>query len=163
MRKTPSAVPERFDDQFDELTGLAYRIGFRILGDRGEAEEVAQEAMIRAYAKWRTVQGYPRPWVSRVATNLSIGVLRKRRTPPRAATEVVDGADVALERMELQRHLVSLPRRQREVVALRYLADLSEADVARGLGCSVGAVKRHARRGLEAMRISLDAQLSEAC
>jgi RNA polymerase sigma factor (sigma-70 family) len=65
--------------------------------------------------------------------------------------------------MELQRHLVSLPRRQRQVVALRYLADLSEADVARGLGCSVGAVKRHARRGLEAMRISLDAQLSEAC
>jgi RNA polymerase sigma factor (sigma-70 family) len=163
MRKTPSAAPERFDDQFDELTALAYRIAYRILGDRGEAEEVAQEAMIRAYTRWRTVQGYPRPWVSRVATNQSIGVLRKRRTPPATATTVLDGADVALERMELQRHLVSLPRRQREVVALRYLADLSEADVARGLGCSVGAVKRHARRGLEAMRISLDAQLSEAC
>jgi RNA polymerase sigma factor (sigma-70 family) len=158
-----------FDDQFEELTGLAYRLGFRILGNRAEAEEVAQEAMIRAYTRWRTVRGYPRPWVSRVATNLAIGVLRKRRLPPAGtvgAADVADGADgadLALERMELQRHLLSLPRRQREVVALRYLADLSEADVARGLGCSVGAVKRHARRGLEAMRISLDAQLSEAC
>lgn len=152
-----------FDDQFEELTGLAYRIAYRILGNRGEAEEIAQEAMIRAYARWRTVRGYPRPWVSRVATNLSIGVLRKRRTPPASAEVAVDEADLTLERMELQRHLVSLPRRQREVVALRYLADLSEADVARGLGCSVGAVKRHARRGLEAMRISLDVQLSEVC
>jgi RNA polymerase sigma-70 factor (ECF subfamily) len=152
-----------FDDQFEELTGLAYRLGFRILGNRAEAEEVAQEAMIRAYTRWRTVRGYPRPWVSRVATNLAIGVLRKRRVPPAGAEVTADGADLALERMELQRHLLSLPRRQREVVALRYLADLSEADVARGLGCSVGAVKRHARRGLEAMRISLDAQLTEAC
>ena len=151
-----------FDDQFEELTGLAYRIAYRILGNRGEAEEIAQEAMIRAYTRWRTVRGYPRPWVSRVATNLSIGLLRKRRTPPATAEVAVDGAELALERLELQRHLVSLPRRQREVVALRYLADLSEADVARGLGCSVGAVKRHARRGLEAMRISLDAHLSEA-
>ena len=151
-----------FDDQFEELTGLAYRIGFRILGNRAEAEEVAQEAMIRAYTRWRTVRGYPRPWVSRVATNLAIGVLRKRRVPPAGAEVAADGADLTLERMELQRHLLSLPRRQREVVALRYLADLSEADVARGLGCSVGAVKRHARRGLEAMRTSLDAQLSEA-
>ena len=152
-----------FDDQFEELTGLAYRIAYRVLGNRGEAEEVAQEAMIRAYTRWRTVRGYPRPWVSRVATNLSIGVLRKRRTPPADAAVETDGADVALERVELQRHLLTLPRRQREVVALRYLADLSEADVARGLGCSVGAVKRHARRGLEAMRISLDEPLTEVC
>ena len=51
--------------------------------------------------------------------------------------------------------LRSLSRRQREVVALRYLADLPEADVARALGCSVGTVKQHASRGLAALRVAL--------
>ena len=81
------------------------------------------------------------------------------------ADEMVD--DVPEERrMEAFRALVEAQDRRLSVadsraeIARQY--DLSEADVARGLGCSVGAVKRHARRGLEAMRISLDAQLSEA-
>src|SRR5918995_697204 len=51
---------------------------------------------------------------------------------------------------------LDLPGRQRDAVVLRYLADLSEADVAAALGCSVGAVKQHTRRGLAALRTSLD-------
>jgi DNA-directed RNA polymerase specialized sigma24 family protein len=51
--------------------------------------------------------------------------------------------------------LRGLSRRQREVVALRYLADLPETDVARALGCSVGTVKQHASRGLAALRAAL--------
>lgn len=152
-----------FDDEFEELTALAYRVAFRVLGNRGEAEEVAQEAMIRAYQRWRTVQQYAKPWVSRVAANLSIGILRKRRPTPGGLEPAQVPTDVVVERLELQRLLLGLPRRQREVVALRYLADLSEADVAKGLGCSVGTVKRHARRGLAAMRSNLTTQLSEAC
>lgn len=151
-----------FDEQFDELTQLAYRIAYRLLGNRAEAEEVAQEALIRAYVRWRVVRGHARPWVARVATNLAIGILRKRRHPPAAAPVDGDDTDLVVDRLELQRHLLTLPRRQREVIALRYLADLSEADVARGLGCSVGAVKRHARRGLDAMRRKLAMHLTEA-
>ena len=62
-----------------------------------------------------------------------------------------------MTRLELARLLDGLPRRQREVLVLRYLADRSEADTARALGTSVGTVKRHAHRGLASLRTSLEA------
>jgi len=64
------------------------------------------------------------------------------------------GAVVA-QRRELVAVLQDLPTRQREVLALRYLADLPEADVAAALGCTVGTVKQHASRGLTALRAAL--------
>lgn len=65
-------------------------------------------------------------------------------------------------RVDLYRALVGLPRRQREVVVLRHLADFSEADVAAALGCSVDSVKTHASRGLAALRavLSVDEEAS---
>ena len=60
-----------------------------------------------------------------------------------------------MDRVDLVRALRALPRRQREVVALRYLADRPEAEVADLLGCSAGAVKQHAHRGLAALRARL--------
>ncbi len=60
------------------------------------------------------------------------------------------------DRVDLQRLLSSLSRRQRDVIALRYLADLPEADVAAELGISVGTVKTHAHRGIEILRQRLD-------
>ena len=51
--------------------------------------------------------------------------------------------------------MCSLPRRQREVVVLRHVADMSEADVAAALGCSIGSVKTHASRGLASLRAML--------
>jgi RNA polymerase sigma factor (sigma-70 family) len=59
------------------------------------------------------------------------------------------------ERLDLVRALGRLPKRQRQVVILRYLADRPEEEVARVLGCSVGAVKTHASRGLSALRAEL--------
>jgi RNA polymerase sigma factor (sigma-70 family) len=65
---------------------------------------------------------------------------------------------VVAQRRQLVELLQALPKRQREVVALRYLADLSEAEVAAALGCSVGTVKQHASRGLASMRATLAAE-----
>jgi len=70
---------------------------------------------------------------------------------------------VPLNRMELVTHLARLPRRQREVVVLRYLADLPEAAVAEALGCSVGTVKRHASRGLGSLRLALGPVAEGGC
>jgi RNA polymerase sigma-70 factor (sigma-E family) len=148
--------PEGFEDRFDELAALAYRIGYRLLGDREEARDVAQEALARAFARWRRVARYPEPWVSRVATNLALGALRKRRAPQRPEHDHArDHADAMVERHVLADALERLPRRQREVVVLRFLADRSEADVAAALGCSVGTVKSHAHRGLGALKAQL--------
>jgi RNA polymerase sigma-70 factor (sigma-E family) len=148
-----------FDEQFDALATIAHRVAFRILGDRSDAEEVAQEAMARAYARWRSVAGHAEPWVARVATNLAIGRWRKRRPAlPLDRTDGRVGDDamgLALERHGLVAALTRLPRRQREVVVLRYLADLPEQAVAEQLGTSVGSVKQHAHRATARLRQDL--------
>ncbi|MEZ5140224.1 MAG: sigma-70 family RNA polymerase sigma factor [Acidimicrobiales bacterium] len=147
-----------FDAAFADLARLAHRVAYRLLGRRAEAEDVAQEALTRAYARWRRVRGHAEPWVARVAANLALDRLRAHDRSRRADVEVADApaagdaGRAAVDRVELARLLASLPRRQREVVVLRYLADRSEADVARELGTSVGTVKRHAHRGLAALR-----------
>ena len=93
-----------------------------------------------------------------VAANLALD--RLRATGRRRRVELTDaagggsrsGEPAAVDRLELARLLESLPRRQREVVVMRYLADRSEADTAEALGTSVGSVKRHAHRGLATLR-----------
>lgn len=149
-----------FDAAFPGLATIAHRVSFRILGDRADAEEVAQEALARAYARWSTVGGHAEPWVATVAANLAIGRWRRRRpTVPFSAQHGAAGGDAAdaatLERLGLVTALRQLPRRQREVVVLRYLADLSEAAVAEQLSTSVGTVKQHAHRGLARLRAEM--------
>jgi RNA polymerase sigma-70 factor (sigma-E family) len=147
-----------FDDRFAELSTLAYRVAFRILGDRGDAQDVAQEALARAYARWGRVHGHADPWVARVSANLAIGRWRRRgRSTPAAVPPGCDSAQVAADRVALATALAGLPRRQREVVVLRFLADRSEAAVAEELGCSVGTVKQHTHRALAALRRALGA------
>lgn len=145
-----------FDDEFGELYRAAYRVAFRLLGDRAEAEDVAQEALARTYVRWRAVETYAAAFACRVATNAAID--RARRTRRLSSDDVPErhAADAFSEdRIDLQRALRALPRRQREVVALRYLADQPEDAVAAALGVSVGSVKTHASRGLAALRASL--------
>lgn len=152
---------ERFDDAFEELAVVARRVAFRILGNRADADDVAQEALARAYARWSSVAGHAEPWVARVATNLALGVWRKRR--PFGQSAAAGDATVASldrvsdERAELVAVLAKLPKRQREVVVLRFLADRTEQQTADALGCSVGAVKQHSHRALASLRRTLTA------
>ena len=145
-----------FDDRFDVLARLSYRVAFRLSGDREVAEDLAQETLARAFQRWRKIEAYDEAWTVRVTTNLAIGRWRRQG---RVEQRVEDGAaaDVGVaERVDLVRALRQLPQRQREVVVLRYLGDLSEAKVAEHLGCSRGAVKQHAHRGLRSMRQTLE-------
>jgi RNA polymerase sigma factor (sigma-70 family) len=161
------ALTASFDDQFAELFGLAYRVAYRIVGSREDASEIAQETMARAERRWPRLADRPHGWVARVASNQAIGYWRRARrrqttlladpgngdrhtTPP-----AIDQATERWERVDLVRALQALPRRQREVVILRYLADRAEAEVAAVLGCSAGSVKTHATRGLAALRATL--------
>jgi RNA polymerase sigma-70 factor (sigma-E family) len=148
----------RFEEAFPDLYRLAYRVSYRILGDRGDAEDVAQEALARAHLRWVRLWEKPEGWIVTVATNLAIDRHRRRRRLTTMGSEPLALVDVhQAERIDLARALRRLPRRQREVVVLRYLADWSEHDVAEALGVSAGAVKSHASRGLAALRQYLDA------
>lgn len=145
----------QFSDEFPRLFRVAYSVSYRVLGSRTEAEDVAQEALIRAYARWRRVEPHADAWISRVSTNLAIDRFRRLRARPSPASEQ-EPSQFADERMDLVRALRALPKRQREVVAMRYLADLSEADVAAALGIAAGTVKAHAARGLAALRPAMN-------
>lgn len=154
-----SVIDLSFEEAFDHLYARAYGIGYQLLGVRSEAEDVAQETLARAFASWRKVRGYAEAWVVKVAGNLAIDTWRKRRrVDPTATPDAMPDAGTPgpdSQRVDLHRALGTLSKRQREVLVLRFLADLPEADVARTIGCSAGAVKVHATRGLAAMRSTM--------
>ena len=147
--------PVAFGDAYPRLFAEAYRVAYRLLGDRTEAEDVAAETCARAYSRWRTVSDYAEPWCVRVAGNQALDVLRSRSRAARRGQDhrpERDEAASAIDRLDLYRALTALPRRQREVVVLRYLGDQSEEQTASLLGLSVGSVKTHASRGISRLR-----------
>lgn len=148
-----------FDDRAEDLFAVAYRVAYRLTGVRAEAEDVAQEICARAYLRWNRIAPYAEPWAARCASNLSLDLLRKRSRSNTAASIPPPSTDP--ERVDLVRALRRLPRRQRDVVVLRYIADLPEQAVAERLGCSTGTVKRHAHRALGTLRSLSQLQLSE--
>ena len=147
-----------FEEAFDDLYARAYGVAYQLLGRRSESEDVAQETLARAFVRWRKVRGYAEAWVVRVAGNLAIDTWRRlRRVDTDATTDAraPTSPGPSGQRVDLHRALATLSRRQREVIVLRFLADLPEADVAQALGCSVGSVKQHASRGLATLRTTM--------
>lgn len=153
-------MSDAFISEFEELFRIAYRSAYAILGDRGDAEDCAQESLARAMVRWGRIEPYGRAWVARVSTNLALDRTRKRKRSVLGGEQHGDEGghvdDYAERRQELAQALRNLPRRQREAVVLRHLADLSEADTAAVLGCSVGTVKSAVSRGLARLRTEID-------
>ncbi|MDH6125747.1 SigE family RNA polymerase sigma factor [Kitasatospora sp. GP82] len=139
------------------------RTAYLLTGDRHHAEDVAQTALAKAYASWRRVRDSDSPdaYLRRILVTSNADRFRKRR-PPEYLTQTLperprhDESDPS-GRLD-QRHVLlsaldELPDRQRAVVVLRYWEDLSEAEVASILGCSVGTVKSQASKGLAKLRV----------
>jgi RNA polymerase sigma factor (sigma-70 family) len=152
-----------FDGVFRDLFTPAFRVAYRILGNVDDAEDAAAEALARALLKWRRVGAlsYRDAWVMRVASNVAIDMARKRRRPPVTDGLVEDQADTTVLRVALTAALAALSSRQREVVSLRYVAGLSEAEVATSLGISVNSVKKHMARGTAGLRQRLGGEWKE--
>jgi RNA polymerase sigma-70 factor (sigma-E family) len=144
-----------FNECFDSLWAVSYQVAFKILGDREEAADVAQDALLKTAVRWGRVHTYPVAFAARVAGHRAIDLRRRSiRKPDVGPIPPADHTTVE-ERNELVTALRRLSRRQQQVVVLRYLADLSEADTARALGCSEGTVKQHSSRALAALRATL--------
>lgn len=145
-----------FDAFFRAVLPRTVAAARRVTGDRAAAEDAAVEALARAHLHWARVAPLPwrDAWVLRVAIHQA---LRQRPRPaptPVAGAPAPEGPD-ASDRPALVAALRALPRRQRQAVVLRYLGDLSEADVAAALGVRAGTVKTHLRRGLDRLRAEL--------
>jgi RNA polymerase sigma-70 factor (sigma-E family) len=143
--------------------GALLRFAYLLTGSRDAAEDLLQSALERCYRHWRRVERTERPdrYVRRVLANAAVDRWRRRRRTPELPLSAVgepasaDAAEALLARDELLRALRTLSPRQRVVVVLRYVEDLSEVDTAALLDCSVGSVKAHASRGLARLRLAL--------
>lgn len=143
----------------------------RVLGNRSEAEDVAQEVMLRlwrAAADWQP-DGPARPatWAYRVTANLAIDRLRarKRLAPLEAAPEPADETPSPAEAMDratrteaLDAALQALPERQRQAVVLRHIEGLTNPQIAEILDISVEAVESLTARGKRALAAALTGQ-----
>jgi len=147
-----------FEERYEAMRRSADRVAYRLLGERTAAEDVAAEALARAYARWSSVSSHAEAWVVTVATNLALDVGRRRTQAANGRLKLVEEGKVdhAELRLDLQRALRALPRRQREVVALRFLLDLSEQETAAALDLAIGTVKSHASRGLSRLRTTVE-------
>jgi RNA polymerase sigma factor (sigma-70 family) len=122
------------------------------------AEDAVQEAFAKAYVRWDQVGGYANPvgWVVRVALNEARSAARVfRREQPDPPELTATPAAGALDR-ELVRLVWRLPERQRQVIALRVLLELSTEETARALGISPGTVTAHLHRALTTLRARID-------
>lgn len=133
------------------------RTAWFLVGNTHHAEDLAQEALARTYAAWSRARRDPLAYSRRVLVNVKTDTWRRRRrevlTDPSDLPEhPVSAAGAVESRDRIVRALGTLTPRQRRVVVLRYLLDLSEAEVAADLGISVGTVKSTASRALSQLR-----------
>ena len=158
-RDADEAVESLFHAHYPRVVYTA----FSLVGDWDLAEQLAQEAYLRLWRRWRWIsdpQAAPM-YLQRTVVNLSRETIRRRVIERRvlrardlepAAAPAPDAAAVA----ELRRAVATLPMRKRECVVLRYLLGLSEAETADLLGISVGTVKSQTHKGLRQLRERLD-------
>jgi RNA polymerase sigma-70 factor (ECF subfamily) len=152
-------------DGFDSFYGASYsRLTAQLhayLGDASEAEDVVQEAFVRAWQRWSAVRDYEDPvgWVRRVAWNLATSRLRRVRVALHALRGHDDDPVVAApnpDHVALVAALRHLPDRQRRAMVLHHLADMPVTEVAVELGVPKGTVLSWLHRG----RAQLAARLS---
>ena len=141
------------------------RTAYLITGDREEAVDIAQEALARAYERWRVVSELDRPgaWLQRVAGNLAISWRRRQRYVSRSAVEIDERADKLApgSDLELMEALQFLSPAQRAVVVLRYYADQPIDQVAKALNKQPGTVRALASQGLARLREFLSEEVED--
>lgn len=151
------------------LTPRVLSLATRLLGTAAEAEDVAQEAMVRLWRiapEWRQGEAKVTTWLYRVTLNLCTDRLRRRRNVPLdEAPEVEDGAPSAEQGLmqgerlaALDAALALLPERQRQAVILRHIEGLANPDIARIMDIGTEAVESLTARGKRALATHLAAR-----
>jgi RNA polymerase sigma-70 factor (sigma-E family) len=148
------AAPDSFDDYVRSRHIVLLRFAHVLCGDPHLAGDLVQDALERTGLGWRRLHHEnPEAYVRRAILN---GYLNRRRALRRERLVAAVPDEPAPHReprdLHLWHALRALPRQQRAVVVLRYYEDLSEAQIAEQLGCSVGTVKSTASRAMARLR-----------
>ncbi|MDQ3691040.1 MAG: SigE family RNA polymerase sigma factor [Chloroflexota bacterium] len=154
-----SATASSFAELYVRSREDVYRAVLLTVRDPGRAEDAVQEAFARAYADWDRISVHPNPvgWVARVALNHATSLWRRlRRESSEPPPALVAPDDERPMDPLLIRAMWRLPRRQRQVVALRILLDQSIEQTAQSLGMAPGTVRAHLHRALRRLREQLE-------
>ena len=157
-----------FEEHAAQAWSSMYRYAYLLAGNHADAEDIAQQTLVKAYRSWARVQesASPAAYLRRMVTNTFLSGKRpmSRRLevltdapPERSGTP--QGAE---SRWALWPHVTALPPRQRAVIVLRYYEDLSEQEIAETLGCSRGTVKSSAHHALKALRAAMGDEMNDA-
>lgn len=145
-----------------------FRTAYLITGDRSQAEEVLQAALAKTYAGWTRLRNKQSAdaYVRKAMVHTAASTWRKHRREylTDEAPERVD-ADATLrsdDRLALWPQILALPPRMRATLVLRFYEDLTEAQTAAELGCSVGTVKSQTARALDRLRAAFDGDAGAA-
>ena len=165
---TPARADPSRTALFLELTDRELARGFRtagyILGNAADAEEVTQDAVLKAWKAWPMLRDAQRfgPWFERILVNACLDRIRRRhgvRLVDLEAAPALQGKDpfvAQIARDEVGRALAALPPEQRVVLVLRFWRDLSLQEIAERLRLPVGTVKSRLHYGMQAMRPVLE-------
>jgi RNA polymerase sigma-70 factor (sigma-E family) len=144
-----------------------FRTAYLVIGDYQLAQDLVQESLVKVYVAWPRLRDVTKAeaYTRRIIVTTSISWRRRRSFSERPADDVPDAGitdPTALlpEQGELWQAVRQLPPRQRAAVVLRFCEDLSQAQVAELMGCSVGSVKRHTSLGLGKLRADMGARFS---
>jgi RNA polymerase sigma-70 factor (sigma-E family) len=154
------------NDGWSELAALyreqarsLIRLAALLVDDVGTAEEIVQDAFVLVHRRWEHVDK-PEQYLRKSVVNLARSRLRRRlvalRYPPAHVPDAPAVDELDTDQGAVIDALQVLPRRQREVLVLRYWSELSEAEIAATLGISTGSVKTHAHRGIAALEQGLE-------
>lgn len=148
----------------EEYSGLV-QLAFVLSGSRSGAEDIAQDALVAAWGKWRELE-QPLAWTRRVVANLAASSIRRRMAEGRAMVRLAIGrsepiAELPEPDLEFWAAVRALPTRQRQMVALYYLGDCSVGEIALTLGCAEGTVRATLHKGRLALAKRLSLGLEE--
>lgn len=159
---------EEFSEFFTSRFDAARRAAYALCGNWGDAEEIAQNAFVRVYARWPKVRAESvDAYLRTVVTRLFLDTRRRGRRRDLSVAEpperpVPADHSAAEDRPSLVRALQQVPPRQRAVLVLRFVHDLSVDQTAATLNCSVGTVKSQTARGLQTLREAYGPALTES-
>lgn len=157
--------PAAFAEFVAARSAALHRSAYLLVGDRGLAQDLLQEALTKTYVAWPRLRdpGKAEAYTRKAITHTAISWYRRKAwSSERPSDDLPEGqstghADDVAQREWLWQALQDLPPRQRAAIVLRFYEDLTEAQTAEAMGCAVGTVKSQVHAGLKTLRTTLDA------
>jgi RNA polymerase sigma factor (sigma-70 family) len=156
-----------FDEFFREHRPAVVGLAYSLTADWALAEEIAQDAFVQAYVRWRRVQVHPRPdlWIRRVTLNRATSHFRRRSAERRATTRTQARAEADARSAVVPHegadtwlldHIRALPRQQAQAVVLVHVEQLGHDEAATVMSCAPSTLRTHLSRGRQALQRAIE-------